>query len=155
MIPQARRQAAVWYALFWLKTPYHYGTAHGGDDPKGMDCSGFVSEVLQAVGILSHRTRLSAQGIHDELRRRAVDLDEPSSIKVMPSEGVLQFFLNDRRRVYHVNLCLNPYFVIGAIGGRSDTLNDDVAALQNAFVKVRPVDYTIPDEVLYLDPFII
>ena len=145
----SRRDFMCFYACSLLFTPYHYGTAHGGDDPMGMDCSGFVSEVLQATGLVPHRARVSAQGWHDTLIKRGCHPLE------RPRCGALQFFINADGRVYHVNICLSDVKVIGAIGGTSRTVDDATAAQDNGFVKIRELGYQGESaaRVVYLDPF--
>jgi hypothetical protein len=46
-------QAAVWAANALQDKPYVYGGGHGGFDASGYDCSGTVSYVLHAAGLLS------------------------------------------------------------------------------------------------------
>lgn len=144
----------VWYASLWIKTPGHWGTEHGGDDFLGMDCSGFLSEVVQAVGLAPHRMRLSA---HDWYRY----FTEERGCQLLDRArcGALQFFFDENDRVVHVNICFNGAFVVGAIGVSSKVTGDEEAAARNAFVKMRPVDYvSVGGEgyyrrVVYLDPF--
>jgi len=159
VIPFNKRELLVWYALQWLKTPYHFGTTHGGDDPMGMDCSGLVSECLQAVGLVKNGMRLSAHGWllyferkmdeKGEAGRR--DLAYPDKVRA----GDLQFFLNPTLKAYHVNIGCDEHYIVGAIGGISETTTDMKAANRNAFVKMRPVDYTVPKNIVIVDPFYI
>lgn len=48
--------AVVAEALSWLGVPYRFG----GESKAGVDCSGFVSEVLKASGICAEPPRKSA-----------------------------------------------------------------------------------------------
>lgn len=150
----------IYYAKSWMGTPYHWGLEHGGDDFLGMDCSGFVSEVLQGVGIFKNRQRMTAHDIYEFFCKiYNIDPIRPFNslngmfVSQRPKAGWLQFFLDNRNQVYHVNICINDQYVVGAIGGNSKTKDDRTAAEQNAFIKIRPFDYTLkPSMVVYIKP---
>jgi hypothetical protein len=126
---------AMNYAFCFVGTWYKWG----GDDPSGFDCSGFVCEVLKAVGIIGKNEDLSAARLFDTFPK--VDT---------PMKGCLVFWGNP---VHHVEFIFNdsPYqLCIGASGGDSKTLTVGDAIKQNAYIKLRPVR---PNVTGYVDPF--
>ena len=119
----------------FLKVAWHYlGTPYvwGGDDPSGLDCSGYAIECLRSVGAFPRSGDTTADGL---MRRLApVGADD-----VRPCD--LVFFLNGSGRATHVGIILDPpHLYIGAEGGRSSTSDADAAWAANAFVKVCPLE---------------
>ena len=138
-----RRKVAVDYAKSWLGRPYRWG----GDDPSGIDCSGLVIEILQAVGLLPHGWDGTAQMIYDEFKGCTLDHDDP-----LP--GALVFYKNAAGYISHVGLVISSPLVLQAGGGGSSTHTPEDAWKQNAFVKIRPIDYR-PDARILVDPFLL
>ena len=133
------RALAVDYAKHFIGTPYHWG----GDDPMaGFDCSGFVVEVLQAVGKLQARD-YSAHDLYTLFKPNVVALGYA---------GCLAFWLNDAGRAVHVMLMVDNGHVIGAAGGGSGTITEEDAIRQNAFIKQRPLGYRKGPRII-VDPF--
>jgi len=133
------RAVAVDYAKHFIGTPYHWG----GDDPmEGFDCSGFVVEVLQAVGKLQARD-YSAHDLYMLFKPNVV---------VLGYAGCLAFWLDASGHAVHVMLMVDNGHVIGATGGGSATLTEEDAERQNAFCKMRPLGYRKGTPVI-IDPF--
>jgi len=125
------RNQAVWYLKQWIGTPYLWG----GDDFFGYDCSGLVIEVLKSVGILPFNYDATADGLYHRFRGKEVKLGYA---------GCLVFWLAPSpsgERAIHVEMMIDEYHVVGASGGNSRTKTLEDAIRQNAFVKMRPVEY--------------
>jgi len=122
------RAIAVDYAKHFIETPYKYG----GDDFSGFDCSGFVIEVLQGVGILPHGHDYSAHDLYTIFKPGRVEAGYA---------GCLAFWLDDAGRAVHVMLMVDNGHVIGASGGGSKTDDLADAIRDNAFIKMRPLNY--------------
>jgi len=134
------RELAVRYAWTWIGTPYKWG----GDDFSSFDCSGLVVEVLQAVGRLVHGTDHTANDL--------LSIFRPSQV-ALGYAGCLAFYLDRNGRAVHVVLMIDNSFAIGADGGGSGIITTEDAIAQNAFVKIRPLDYRKGPRVI-VDPFI-
>ena len=134
------RAVAVDYAKHFIGTPYRWA----GDDPmEGFDCSGFVVEVLQAVGKLQARD-YTADDLYAIFKPNVVALGYA---------GCLAFWLNDAGRAVHVMLLIDNAHVIGASGGGSGTDDLADAIRQNAFVKMRNINYRKANYKI-VDPFL-
>lgn len=123
-------KATNWFlktALSYLGTPYKWG----GDDPSGFDCSGFVIECLKTAGLCRENDDFTA----DALMHYLADKKE----LYRPEQGALLFYLNKNKHAYHVVICLDNSFQIGASGGNSETIDQTQAWKQNAYVKIRPI----------------
>lgn len=115
----------------------------GGDDPiAGMDCSGMQVEILQSVGLLPAGD-WSAAGLWGVFADREI---------YPPKPGALVFFANNKGDIVHVEMCIGDGLSIGAAGGGSRTKNTADASMQNAYVKIRPINRGRPIKG-YLDPF--
>jgi cell wall-associated NlpC family hydrolase len=110
-------------AMHYLGTFYSWG----GDDPSGFDCSGFVLELLQSVGLVYSKTDMTAEGLH-----QLIEWCEPA-------EGVLAFRLDANHRAVHVGYMIDAEHVIHASGGGSSVKTKEDAIRANAFIKIRPV----------------
>ena len=125
---QAARALALDYAAHYIGRPYRWG----GDDPMlGFDCSGFVIEILQAVGLLPATFDTTADGLFRMFRRHEISA---------PAAGALVFWFSSKKAV-HVEMMLDLFHTIGASGGGSATISLDAAAAHNAFIKIRPIGY--------------
>lgn len=135
------RSKAVEYAWTFLGLPYIWG----GDDPvRGFDCSGLVVEVLQAVGLIPHRSDFTAGGLYDRFSKHAVDKGYA---------GCLVLWFDQAGTASHIELMADDYHTIGASGGGSATTTAQAAIDQNAFVKMRPLGYRGPNYKI-VDPFL-
>ena len=139
---EERRAIALEYAKSWLGRPYRWG----GDDPSGIDCSGLVIEILQGVGLLPHGWDGTAQMIYDQFRGCV--------ISGPPLPGSLVFYRNPSGYISHVGMIISDPIVLQAGGGGSSTHTPEDAWKQNAFVKIRPIDYR-PEARILVDPFLV
>lgn len=110
----------------YLGTPYIFG----GDDPSGLDCSGFVVECLKAVGFLGENEDYSANGLLGLYQHHACD---------DPRAGAILFYLDTEGKAFHVVICLDDCYQIGASGGTGATKTTEAAWQANAYVKIRPI----------------
>jgi hypothetical protein len=133
------RKLALKIAFAYLGKWYKWG----GDDPSGFDCSGFIMEILQSVGLVNRKEDLTAQGLWDRFL--------PTKIS-QPKPGALVFWQNDKGKVIHVEMCLDWEVAIGASGGYGKTLTVEDAMKHNAFIKIRPI-YSKKGIKGFLDPF--
>ena len=132
------RDHAITTALAYLGIPYIWG----GDDPSGFDCSGFVIECLKSAGILTGVVDYTAEQLRASLIGNVISA---------PRRGALQFLLGPAGRAYHVVICLDEYFQIGASGGTEKTATSADAWRQNAYIKIRPIsDHR---RSIFIDPF--
>ncbi len=137
---ESLRSLAVGYARAFLGTPYRWG----GDDPmSGFDCSGFVVEILQGVGILSLGRDYTA---HD-----LMTIFKPAVV-ASGYAGCLAFWTDKQGRATHVMLMIDAEHVIGAAGGGSATVSVVDAIRENAYIKLRPLSYR-RDAPIIIDPF--
>ncbi len=127
----------VIYAFSFVGTPYKFG----GNSPLdgGMDCSGFVQEILKAGGILPNHVDLSAQQIYDKLNGvqssgLGPDLGDPKA-------GAVSFYGLDTSHIDHVGFLINEGFMLSAAGGDASTITAEDAMMSEAFIKLRPINY--------------
>lgn len=118
------------YALSMLGNFYRWG----GDDPSGFDCSGLVQELLKAAGGHPNQKQdYTAQGLFDHF-------DKLGGWGVFKF-GSLVWYGKTVTSITHVAFMMDDRFVITASGGGSKTLTVQDAIRDNAFIKIRPVDY--------------
>lgn len=134
------REIALQYAWKFVNVPYRWG----GDDFSGIDCSGLVIEVLQAVGILPERYDATARDLFIWFSKNRVDF---------PHIGCLVFYGESAKKITHVEICVNSRFSIGATGGSRRVITEADAIRYNAFVKVRPIYKPDRNIVGFVDPF--
>ncbi len=131
----------------------NYGKPYkwGGNDPiASFDCSGFVIECLQSIGLLPHKFDTTAQGLYDRFVNN-VDVCEDFTRSYF---GDVVFYFNSNSKVTHVELCLGDGLCIGASGGGSRTNTVGDAIKQNAYIKVRPINYRKNSRVLQVSDLI-
>jgi len=135
-------QDAKEYSFHFIGKFYKWG----GDDPSGFDCSGFVIEVLKSVGILPKKGDWTAHGLYSTFKEFTVKT---------PEAGCLALWWNSSgTKIIHVEFCIDEYRTIGASGGGSSTTNLEAAILQNAFIKIRPINYSRVGKVVFVNPFL-
>lgn len=125
-------------ALAYLGTPYRWG----GDDPSGFDCSGYVLECLKSAGKVGETEDLTADQMLTRFSRWRTDT---------ATRGALQFLCDKTGHAYHMVICLDEHFQIGASGGNSTTLSPVDAWRQNAYIKIRPI--VLSEGAVFVDPF--
>ena len=132
------------YALSHLNLPYKWG----GDDPiSGYDCSGFVIELLKSVGELPHRFDTTAQGLYDHFLEKTGILSSECYF------GALVFYGSGVNRISHVAFGLDHVRIIEAGGGGRTVLDERSASKQNAYIRIRPVDYRSDRVAILLPPY--
>jgi len=110
----------------------------------GFDCSGLIVEILQAVGLLAHRSDYDAGGLWDLFKTHEV----PAGYS-----GCLVFWFNAAKYPMHIEIMLDDSHTIGASGGGNATTSLTAAIQANAFIKIRPITYRGPGYRI-LDPFL-
>lgn len=137
-IDSLSRKHLLTTALAYIGTPYRWG----GDDPSGFDCSGFVLECLKSAGLIGEKEDFTANQLLARYSASHIESARP---------GALQFLCDDSGRAYHVVICLDQHFQIGASGGGSRTLSTPDAWRQNAYIKIRPISQTTKS--VFVNPF--
>ncbi len=133
-------EIATRLAWHFIGTPYRWG----GDDPTSFDCSGLCIELLKSTGKLQRSGDWTANGLYHTFDKT-----------VAPAEGVLACYWNrSKDRIVHIEYCIDEQHTIGASGGGSRTRNLQDAIAQNAYVKVRPINYS-RGEVSFIDPYVL
>lgn len=119
------------YAMTFVGTPYKYA----GNNPLqgGMDCSGFVGEVLRFSGLVGNKEDLTAQELYDRF--------ESSGSLGSRSAGSLAFYGKSVTQITHVAFMVDQYRILEAGGGQSSTVSIEDAAAKNAMVRGRLVNY--------------
>jgi len=110
--------------------PYRWA---GNSPVEGMDCSGFICEILRSKGVLKKHEDLSAQGLFNRFKLN-ISNDGPSF-------GKLSFYGKSFSQISHVGFCLNNKLMIEAGGGDSTTINVAKANEMNAYIRIRPIKY--------------
>ena len=119
-------QILIPYALSFVGKPYRWG----GESPlTGFDCSGLIQELLRSVG-LDPPGDQTAQALFDHF-------DLYGERDPRPGAGVLCFYGKDVSSITHVSMMLDPYRIIEAGGGGSETKTLEDAVRQDARVRIR------------------
>lgn len=126
MSTQEKLDMMVFYAQYFIKTPYQWG----GNNYSGYDCSGFVQEALASVG-LDPKGDQSAQTLYDYFSQR---WDEKLN------RGSLLFFGKSKKQITHVALAVSKNFMLEAGGGGHLITNEAAARAANACIRIRPID---------------
>ena len=96
------RKNVVEIALRYLNTPYLWG----GKSPFGIDSSGFVQMVYKLMGIKLPRDMVSQ---HEMIENDVATLEDAEV-------GDLLFFNDNKGRIIHVGLLIQPSYIIHAYG---------------------------------------
>ena len=127
MTPEQARYYLTSYAEKWIGTFYSWG----GNDPAGFDCSGYICELLQGVGLIGRSEDLSASALWDRFKEHKTQI---------AYEGCLAFWIDESgQKIIHVEYCISDSLTLGASGGGSRTLTREDAIRDNAFIKMRPI----------------
>jgi len=118
------------YALSFVGLPYKYG---GNNPIEGLDCSGLVCEILKSCGVLPFDADFSAQALFDHLEKNG----SPNRQDL----GSVAFYGKSVTTIVHTAFCLDRWRMVEAGGGDHLTLTRGDAAVRNAFVKVRKIEY--------------
>ncbi len=113
----------------YLLQPYDWG----GQGLGGVDCSGLVVEGLRSCGKLANKQDMNADTIWRSFRA-----DYACNA---PRAGAIVFWFGPTGKAIHTAVCIGKYHCIGAHGGNSTTTDSDKADLQDAYVKIRPINY--------------
>ena len=130
------RTMAVEYIKKWIATPYIWG---------GIDCSGLIHETLQSVGLEENGFDCTAHDLYLKLKVTHRTIEKPRF-------GALVFWFKSSGRAGHVAMLINEWQVCEAAGGDEDTKTEDDARQENAYVRIRPLDYRGPNYKI-IDPF--
>ncbi len=112
--------------------PYKYG---GNNPISGFDCSGYVSDILKASGVIHYNVDLSAQNLYDMFRTPKL-----GSILSHPQAGAISFY-GSNHHVTHVAFCVSNTMMLEAGGGDESVISKEEAILRGAYVKLRPINY--------------
>jgi cell wall-associated NlpC family hydrolase len=123
-------QFLIQYAMRLVGIPYLFG---GSTPITGFDCSGLVGELMIAAGLLPYDFRSNAQGLYDHFSKNGT--------MGAYGAGSLVFYGVDVNHIDHVAFCLDPFLMIEAGGGHTDTTSTQIATAEHAFVKMRPIKY--------------
>lgn len=121
------RELFLDYVQRFIGSRYRYG----GENPiSGFDCSGLVSEGLQAMGVI--HSRLSAQDLYAALKSKSVETH---------GRGSIVFFGSSRNHIHHTGILLSETHMIEAGSGTSQILTIEDADYANAFIRIRPLSH--------------
>lgn len=125
------RVLVINYAMAFLGTPYRYG---GNNPLVGMDCSGFVCEVLKSTGFVKGFEDFSAKELCNALLSRG----HKSSLPIV-SSGCILFFGKTKEMIDHVSIAVSETAMVEAGGGDRGTISREAAEASGACVRIRPV----------------
>lgn len=120
------------YAFSFSGVHYKYG---GNNPLDGLDCSGYVSELLKASGVIGYNMDASAKDIYNIL-----SVSSLGTKLAKPQAGAISFY-GTKDHITHVGFCVNEKMMLSAAGGSETTLTKDDARLASAYVKLRPIKY--------------
>lgn len=120
-------EAMVNYGLFQVGKLYRWG----GNGPQNYDCSGFLLSCLKNVGYIDPCVDINAQDIFRYLQSQ--DWIEKRC------RGAVCFFGRNTKKITHIGIIVDDKNFLGANGGNSTTISDEIALRQNAKVDIRPI----------------
>lgn len=124
-----------------LYTPYRWD---GNSPITGLDCSGFICELMRSVGEIPFRADMSAQQLFDHFSM----LGEHNRHGL----GSLVWFGESSTKITHVAIMVDNYLMAEAGGGGSAILTKEDAAKANAIVRIRLLD-SRADRVAIIRPY--
>jgi len=126
----------------WFRVPYIYG----GNSFAGVDCSGFVCNVLRSMGLIGQKSDYTVAGLWNKF-------SSDNNISLEAKDGSLVFWFKNGDAV-HVGICIDDKTAIMAARGdkslvplgrlpQRERLNDVIirANDKNAFVDYVPLNY--------------
>jgi cell wall-associated NlpC family hydrolase len=120
----------IQYAMSFIGVPYRWA----GENPiHGFDCSGLVQEILRSVGMDPPEDQ-TAQALYNLLVKK-------TTIRDNFCPGAVAFYGKSLTQITHVAFMIDAFRVVEAGGGGATTKTKEDAALQNAFVRIRPVNH--------------
>ena len=120
------RDHFIEYARTFLGTPYLWA----GNDPSGLDCSGYVIECLKGIGKFSKNFDETADGLLKNVFSNQIDRH--------PTIGSLFFHIKNDE-AYHVGIYIGSGLGWSASGGGRLTTSPEIAWKKNAFIKQHKV----------------
>lgn len=130
------------YALSFLGVNYKWG---GSNPISGMDCSGFVQELLRSCGMDPPGDQ-TAQGLFDHFSTYGRGSFDSYHL------GALIFFGKSVSQITHVGMLLDRYQFIEAGGGNSTVIDKTTADNKNAFVRISLIKQRT-DQVSIIRPY--
>ena len=114
--------------LYGQRIPY----LTGGNCPiLGLDCSGFVCEVLRSKGYIG-KEDYTAQGLYDHFKGAG---------RSQLTEGSLLFFGKSREQISHVAIAAGDIDMVESGGGDHTTTTVQEAIKRNAYLRIRPIKW--------------
>lgn len=129
--------AVLSYARSFLGVPYHWG---GNNRLTGLDCSGFVCEVLRSFGMLAPDEDLNCDSLYAQLVK--IGPHGPSLVAFHPTHfipGQVLFFGDSIKQLHHVAIAVDLFRMIEAGGGDKSCTSPFVAARTGAMVRERMI----------------
>lgn len=114
------------YAYTFLDIPYIW---NGDSRESGLDCSGFVIELLKFTGVVEETYDSTARGIFFDLRRSGAEFKR--------AKGSISFYGKSIYKIRHVGFHVSPDTLIEAAGGNFRTIRPN----SKAKVRLRPYQY--------------
>lgn len=123
-------EEVVAYAKTYLGVWYRYGS---NSRLMGLDCSGFICDVLRMPGIVGIRDDYAAKDLLPFLLAQG----GTHVVAPFPLGSILFFGLDGRPS--HVGMSVSPLTMIESAGGDHTTTSYDAAAALNACVKISMI----------------
>ena len=117
------------YALSFLGVPYIYGA---NNRLVGLDCSGFVNEILRPAGIVKRFEDLSAQMLYNKL--------EAEGTMNTYKTGSIIFFGQSVTKITHVAFMLDRFLMLEAGGGGPECTTVEIAMAKGAMVRLSHIN---------------
>ena len=117
------------YGLLFVGRPYIWA---GNCLVEGADCSGFVSELLKAVGHIPGYADYSSQMMYERL--------EGKQSLMFAKRNAILLFGKSIDRITHVAVAIDDKLMLEAGGGNITTIDRDAAIRDNAMVRIRPIN---------------
>lgn len=127
----------VLYARSFLGTPYIYA---GNNRLTGLDCGGFVCEVLRSFGFVGPFEDLDCQSIYDRLSIAPGSTRFASGDEI-PAASILFFKETGSKEMTHTAIALERRRMIECGGGGKVTTDVHKAAMVGAMVRERPISF--------------